>query len=135
MEANNFTILWLFLPYIDMNKPWVYMCPRSWNPLPPPFLSHPSGLSQWTDFEHPVSRIELGLVIYFTYGNIHVSVLFSEVIPPSPSPRVQKCIKIQRHYFVNKSPSSQGYGFPSGHVLMWELDYKQGWALKNWCFF
>ena len=40
----------------------------------------------------------------------------------------------QRHYFVNKGPSSQGYGFSSGHVWMWELDYKESWALKNWCF-
>ena len=36
-----------------------------------------------------------------------------------------KYIKKQRHYFVNKGPSSQGYGFPSGHVWMWELDYKE----------
>ena len=40
----------------------------------------------------------------------------------------------QRHYFANKGPSSQGYGFSSGHVWMWELDYKESWALKNWCF-
>ena len=43
-------------------------------------------------------------------------------------------IKKQRHYFANKSPSSQGYGFPSGHAQMWELDYKESWAPKNWCF-
>ena len=43
-------------------------------------------------------------------------------------------IKKQRHYFVNKGPSSQGYGFSSSHVWMWELDYKNSWALKNWCF-
>ena len=43
-------------------------------------------------------------------------------------------IKKQRHYFVNKGPSSQGYGFSSSHVWMWELDYKESWALKNWCF-
>ena len=43
-------------------------------------------------------------------------------------------IKKQRHYFVNKGPSSQGYGFSSGHVWMWELDYKESWVLKNWCF-
>ena len=43
-------------------------------------------------------------------------------------------IKKQRHYFVNKVPFSQGYGFSSSHVWMWELDYKEGWALKNWCF-
>ena len=40
----------------------------------------------------------------------------------------------QRHHFVNKDPSSQGYGFSSSHVWMWELDYKESWALKNWCF-
>ena len=43
-------------------------------------------------------------------------------------------IKKQRHYFVNKGPSSQGYGFSSGHVWMWELDYKESWAPKNSCF-
>ena len=47
-------------------------------------------------------------------------------------PRQQ--IKKQRHYFANKGPSSQGYGFPSGHVWMWELDYKESWAPENWCF-
>ena len=43
-------------------------------------------------------------------------------------------IRKQRHNFVNKGPSSQGYGFSSSHVWMWELDYKESWALKNWCF-
>ena len=43
-------------------------------------------------------------------------------------------IKKQRHYFVNKGPSSQGYGFSSSHVWMWELDHKESWAPKNWCF-
>ena len=42
-------------------------------------------------------------------------------------------IKKQRHH-VNKGPSSQGYGFSSSHVWMWELDYKESGALKNWCF-
>ena len=36
--------------------------------------------------------------------------------------------------FANKGPSSQGYGFSSGHVWMWELDCRESWALKNWCF-
>ena len=43
-------------------------------------------------------------------------------------------LKKQRHYFANKVSSSQGYGFSSGHVWMWELDYKESWAPKNWCF-
>ena len=43
-------------------------------------------------------------------------------------------IKKQRHYFDNKGLSSRGYGFSSSHVWMWELAYKESWALKNWCF-
>ena len=43
-------------------------------------------------------------------------------------------IKKQRHFFAHKGPSSQSYGFSSGHVWMWELDRKESWALKNWCF-
>jgi len=43
-------------------------------------------------------------------------------------------IKNQRHYFASKGPSSQGCGFSSSHVWMWELDCKESWAQKNWCF-
>ena len=43
-------------------------------------------------------------------------------------------IKKQRHYFANKCLTSQSYGFSSSHVWMWEVDYKESWALKNWCF-
>ena len=39
-----------------------------------------------------------------------------------------------KHCFANKSPYSQSYGFSSSHVWMWELDHKEGWAPKNWCF-
>ena len=47
-------------------------------------------------------------------------------------------LKKQRHYFINKGPSSQSYGFSSSHVWMWELDYKEIWVPKNdafelWC--
>ena len=38
-----------------------------------------------------------------------------------------------RHYFANKGPSSQSFGFSSSRVWMWELDYKESWAWKNWC--
>ena len=47
-----------------------------------------------------------------------------------PRSHVQK----QRHYFANKGPSSQGYGFSCGHVWIWELDCEERWASKNWCF-
>ena len=43
-------------------------------------------------------------------------------------------IEKQKHYFANKGPYSQGYGFSSSHVWMWELDHKEGQAPKNWCF-
>ena len=47
---------------------------------------------------------------------------------------VDSILKKQTHYFVNKCLSSQGYGFSCGHVWMWELDYRESWRLKNWCF-
>ena len=46
-------------------------------------------------------------------------------------------IKKQKYYFANKGPSSQGYGFSIAltfHEWMWELDYKESWVSKNWCF-
>ena len=42
--------------------------------------------------------------------------------------------KKQRYYFADKGLYNQSYGFSSGHVWMWELDYKESWAPKNWCF-
>ena len=72
------------------NPPWVYMCSPSWTPLPPPSPSHPSGSSQCTSPEHPVSCIKPGLAIRFPYDNLHVSMPFSHIIPPSPSPTESK---------------------------------------------
>ena len=80
----------LVLPYIDMNLPWGCLCSPSWTSLPPPSPSHPSGSSQCTSLKHPVSCIEPGLAIHFTYDNIHVSMPFSQIIPPSPSPTESK---------------------------------------------
>ena len=92
-----------------------YTCvPPSQIPFPHPSPLYPSGLSQSTDFECPTSCIKLALVIYFPYSNIYVSRLFSQVIPPSPSPTQSKslfftsvslllpCIQ-DRHYHLSKS--------------------------------
>ena len=46
----------------------------------------------------------------------------------------RQCIKKQRYHFADKGPYSQSYGFSSSHMWMWELDHKEGWALKSWCF-
>ena len=62
------------------------LCHQEEAPLPPPSPSHPSGSSQCTGREHPVSCIKPELEIYFTYGNIHVSMPFSQIISLSPSP-------------------------------------------------
>ena len=59
------------------------------------------------------------------------------VTPPLAYLRVMASLTTaihSEHYFANKGPSSQGYGFSSGHVWMWELDYKESRAPKNWCF-
>ena len=48
--------------------------------------------------------------------------------------QLRQHVKKQRHSFASKGLSSLGYGFSSSHVWMWELDYKESWALKNWCF-
>ena len=46
----------------------------------------------------------------------------------------RQLIKKQRHHFADKGLYNQIYGFSSIHIWMWELDHKEGWALKNWCF-
>ena len=46
----------------------------------------------------------------------------------------RQCVKKQRHYFADKSAYSQSYSFSSSQIWIWELDHKEGWAPKNWCF-
>ena len=90
MEANYFTILWWFCHTLTWNQPWVYMCLPSWTPLPPPSSTRPSELFQCNGFECPVSCIKLGLVICFTYGNTHVSMLFFQITHPCLLPQSPK---------------------------------------------
>ena len=80
-----------------MNRPQVYVCPshpESRSSLPP----HPSGLSPSTSFGCPASCIELALSICFTYGTVHVSMLFSQLIPPTPPTESQSL------FFTSVSP-------------------------------
>ena len=79
-------IIVLVLPNIKMNPPQAHMCSPSWTLLPPPSPHHPSGSSQCTSPKHPVSRIEPGLATRFPHDILHVSLPFSQIFPPSPSP-------------------------------------------------
>ena len=80
----------MVLPYIKMNPPQAYTCSPSWTLLPPPSPYHPSGSSQCTSPKHPVLCIEPGLVTHFIYDIIHISMPFSQIISPSPSPTESK---------------------------------------------
>ena len=79
-------IIVLALPNIKMNPSQIYMCSPSWTLLPAPSPYHPSGSSQCTSPKHPVSCIEPGLASHFIHDILHVSVPFSQIFPPSPSP-------------------------------------------------
>ena len=80
----------LVLLYIDMNLPRVYMSSQSWTPLPLHSPYHLSGSTQCTSPKHPVSCIEHRLALCFLHDSIHVSMPFSQIIPPSPSPSESK---------------------------------------------
>ena len=70
------------------------------------------------------------LLFYTVHGVLMASLLGWFAIPSSSG----QCVKKQSCHFANKGPYSQGYGLSSSHVQMWELDHKEIWALKNWCF-
>ena len=128
LEANYFTILYWFCHTLT----WihhVYMSPPSWTPLPPPYPSHSSGSSQCTSPEHPVSCLEPGLEIHFMYDNIHISMPFSQIIPPSPSPTESK-----RLFYTSVSlllSRMQGYHYHLSKFHIYPLVYCIGVFLSG----
>ena len=85
-----------------MNPPQVYMCSPSWTLLPPPASYHPSRSSQCTSPRHPVSCIEPGLATCFIHDFIHVSMPFSQIIPPLPLPQSPKDCSIHQCLLLSK---------------------------------
>ena len=84
-------------------------------------------------YQGPSISISLSTSIFFYYRYPKAVQWHLTVVLIYISLMTRQHIEKQRHYFANKGPSSQGYGFSSGRVWMWELDCEEGWALKNWC--
>ena len=132
MEVNYNIVL--VLPYINMNPPQVYTCFPFWAPLPPLSPYHPSGSSQCTSPKHPASCIEPGLALRFIYDIIHVSVPFTQIIPPSPSPIESKRLfytsvhllkenLLLKNRLVSRANSvGLGWGIPKGSLCCWSRD-------------
>ena len=107
----------------------VYMCSPSWTLLPSPSPYHPSASSQCTSPKHPVSCIEPGLVIHFIYDIIHVSMPFSQIIPPSPSPT-----ESTRLFYTSVSLSlsrTEGYCYHLSKFHIYALVYSIGVFLSG----
>ena len=84
---------------------------------------------QWKPWETIFSRAPKSLQIVTAAMKLKDTCSLEDKLWPT-----RQHIKRQRHYFANKGPSTQSYGFSSSHVWMWELDYQESWAPKNWCF-
>ena len=122
-------IIVLVLPNIKMNPPQVYMCSPSWTLLPPPSPYPPSGSSQCTSPKHPVSCIEPGLATCFIYDIIHVSMPFSQISLPSPSPTESK-----RLFYTSVSlllSRTQGYCYHLSKFHIYALVYCIGVFLSG----
>ena len=121
MEANYFTILYWFCHTSTRIHHGCARVPHPEPLLPRPSPYNPSGSSQCTSPKHPVSCIEPGLVIRFIYDIIHVSMPFSQIIPPSPSPTETK-----RLFYISVSlllSHIQGYRYHLSKFHVYALVY------------
>ena len=119
----------LVLPNIEMNPPQVYPCSPSWTLLLPPSPYPPSGSSQCTSPKHPLSCTKPGLATRFIHDIIHVSMPFSQISPPSPSPT-----EFIRLIYTSVSlllSCTQGYCYHLSKFLIYVLVYCIGVFLSG----
>ena len=148
-------LLLLFSHSVIYNSLWPHELQHARLPYPsssPGACSNSCPLSQWCHPTISSSVIPLSscLQSFPRSGSFSVSWLFASggqsigasasasVLPMNTqdwfSDKPRQHIKNQSHHCVDKRPYSQSYSFSSSHIQMWELDPKEGWALKNWCF-
>ena len=121
----------LVLPNIKMNLPQVYLCSPFWTLLPPPSPYPLSGSSQCTSPKHPVSCIEPGLATRFIHDIIHVSMLFSQISPPSPSPSPTESIRLIYTSVSLLLSRTQGYCYHLSKFHIYALVYCTGVFLSG----
>ena len=129
MEVNYFTILYWFCYTSTWIRHGCTCVPHPETPLPPLSRYHPSGSSQCTSPKHPVSCIKPGLAIHFLYDITHVSMTFSQIIPPYPSPTESK-----RLFYTSVSlllSRIQGYHYHPSKFLIYVLVYCIGVFLSG----
>ena len=112
-------------------QPWVWhwpLCPDSWGGGFAPFSEKGKRWKQWQiSSSWALKSLHCGW--WPQSWNWKMIVSWQESYD-----KPRQGVKKQRHHFANKGPSSQSYGFSSGQVWMWELNHKESWAPKNWCF-
>ena len=126
--------------HIRWPKYWSFSCNIS------PSNEHPGLISfrmDWLDFlavqetlksilQHHSSKASI--LLHSAFFIVQLSHPYMTTGKSSSFHKPRQHIKKQRHYFANKSLHSQSYGFSSSRVWMLELDYKESWVPKNWCF-
>ena len=82
----------------------------------------------------PQSFVLKSFPIYFLLSIFTLIFSFGRKVMTKSYEKLRQCVKQQSYHFADKGLSSQSYVFSSSHLWMWELDHKEGWVLKNWCF-